>query len=334
MGPKRALDKEQESELVRRYLEGESARSLGFAFGVSAQTACNTIKRLGVETREDAKKKHLTDAERKAVVAMCQGGGTTERVAETFGCSRETVFRVLREVDVKLPSGRPRQYDLNEAAFDELTPESLYWLGFFFADGCLYGNNTLILSLAKKDEDHLRKFKLFLGAGHPIHTVKPGAGTFGGTCVRLSVKSTRLFGALTSRGVSAKKVRSPVEALLTSRDFWRGAVDGDGWLGVSVYNGVLYPNLGLSGQRHFVQNFCDFLISEGLSSLTPRPSNSGIYRAQTSGNVAGEVVKKLYEDACVSLDRKYERAKLIMSNKELSKSVSYVNCANVAESDS
>ena len=56
-------------------------------------------------------------------------------------------------------------------AFDTITEESAYWLGFISADGCLRGN-TLSIGLQESDYNHLVKFKEFIKTENKIRLKK------------------------------------------------------------------------------------------------------------------------------------------------------------------
>jgi hypothetical protein len=63
-------------------------------------------------------------------------------------------------------------YTVNEAAFDDITEESSYWLGFFKVDGCIFkektGNALISLTLREADYQHLVKFSRFLNCSYQI----------------------------------------------------------------------------------------------------------------------------------------------------------------------
>lgn len=135
----------------------------------------------------------------------------------------------------------------------------------------------------------------------------------GGPFVYLSIRSRRIVDMLASRGMCLKRTRKPDIELSRSRHFWRGAIDGDGWFGVS---GGL-PGVGLSGQRPLLECFCDFVAWNTRSDINPtqRSPEETLHRAQTSGETAAEIVRLLYEDVddnC-ALTRKHARAKRIIA---------------------
>ena len=60
-------------------------------------------------------------------------------------------------------------YDLNDKAFDVLTPESAYWLGMLASDGCVYENRNKIYIIAKEeDEGHIEEFRKFIKYTCPL----------------------------------------------------------------------------------------------------------------------------------------------------------------------
>lgn len=61
-----------------------------------------------------------------------------------------------------------RKYNCNDNAFDILTPEVVYWLGYLSADGSIV-KNKIQLNINSKDEDVLENFKHFLNAENPIN---------------------------------------------------------------------------------------------------------------------------------------------------------------------
>lgn len=320
-GPRRALSVEQEQEAIRRCSTGESARRVAFEFGVDPMTIGNTLRRHGVATHPARTKHVLTEEQRGLVVEACRNGSNVRDAATAFGVSEPTVTRILRGYRagggvVDLATGRSRCRSINDAAFDVLTPEACYWIGFLFADGCLHhgsdGAPSVSVALKESDREHVNALRSFLGSTHAIGINRPGRQTFGGASACFRVRSSRLAAALAGYGmVPVKAERIPCHELSVSRHFWRGAVDGDGWLGTQEIDGILYAFVGLSGQRHVIERFCAFVAGLGVN-LSATPTESGVFRAQASGKSAEKIIGALYRDASVALDRKLARARSIM----------------------
>jgi hypothetical protein len=169
--------------------------------------------------------------------------------------------------------------------------------------------------LAAKDVDHLTKLRAFMGATYPIrHTDSVTSFNPNSKFVWFSPRSQHIVDLLRSRGIVPKRIRTPPIELSSSRHFWRGAVDGDGNLGVGLYDGkYLYPHIGLAGQMPLLGTFRAFLIANDLPALNPHKSDkSNVPRISTSGSTAAAIIDCLYKDAAVALDRKMERADRIM----------------------
>lgn len=315
---KRAFTLETEKELMARYAAGETVNALGKSYGVSPETISNTLKRLGIP--RDRHQKRTTVEQADKIVEMCLSGVSRKDAAGTFGFTVETARKLVKKRGVQLRIGRPPTCEVNHAAFDVLTPDVAYWMGFFWADGCVhqdaYGSPALILGLAEKDEAHLMKFRAFLSSTHAITRHKKTATSFGGDWFSFRVRSQRLCEVLGTRGFAKKDARIPDDVLANSRDFWRGVVDGDGSIGVNL-NRLREPQpcVQLAGQRIVLETFCSYLRKHALADLTPF-SIPGTFKISTftSENVrAAPIVRHLYAGATVGLARKMRRASEIIA---------------------
>lgn len=323
---------EQEVEIARRYRAGESPDALAPEFKVERMTIYNILKRQGVPPRNPIT---VLDArERDAVAEMCLSGNVSEAVAEAFDIGKSTVSTILRERGINLKTGRPRTCDLDETAFDELTPESLYWMGFLFADGCVHhgrdGETSLVCGLAAKDLNHLEKLRAFCKSTHKICRYTAKAGDKGGVVVQdrdhvyWSVRSNKLCDALERRGIVTKRTRVPAPELAQSRDFWRGCVDGDGTIATTTIRNYVYPQIRLFGQKPLLETFQEFLAKNKAPNLNMTPTASGIWGIQIMGSKAMAIIDTLYNGATIALERKNERAKAILfSNGRLEQLPSY-----------
>jgi hypothetical protein len=193
-------------------------------------------------------------------------------------------------------------------------------VGFLLADGCVrkskWHQHTISLSLAAKDRDHVEKFRSFLGATHPIsESTRDGYGK-PRTMVRLTVSSDRLADSLAKYNVVPQKTATavPPAALVMDRDFWRGMVDGDGWLFYTYRRGQRKPEttVGLTGTVATCESFLKWVKSFTPTQTTIR-RNGSIYRVAFTSNIAREVVRRLYEGATMGLSRKQHVAASILS---------------------
>jgi hypothetical protein len=262
MGRPTPLTPEQDKALAARYIAGESRNSLAIAYKVSRCYVEDRVRLYGATYRK------YTD--------VCHKGKPI------------------------LP--------LNESAFSDPhnNPEAAYWIGFLMADGCVsmptYFSNTLhlILQISNRDALHLDNFKKFLGSGHSIQHVPP-RGKNHRPMVRLDVASDRLCTDLARFGVIPRKsLIAKCIGLERNRLFWRGVVDGDGWIGVKP------PLISLCGSPFLVEQFADFCRSLWKTKAIPyrdkRCTNMVFFSQSNLG--AATIALYLYRNRTVALGRK------------------------------
>lgn len=312
-GPARKFTAEEEGEMWRCYEAGESMKAIADKLGCGTMTVQRTVKRLGKEARYNGRS--LTEDEQLIAVDLAIEGETLVEIARRLDVDAQQVARIVSAAGVEMRKGRPPVHELNHAAFDALTPECAYWIGFLVADGCLHrdhhGAARIIVALQARDRGHVEKFRAFMGSTHIISDTpaRPdGPHIKSGPGVRISVRSNRIGEMLTARGmVSGKPDRVPCAELDDSPDFWRGMVDGDGSVGTGN-NRYGYADISLCGQLKVVERFAAFMKRRVGAQVTPTKTQSGIWHVQTSGSTALAALELLYRNAIVALDRKCERA--------------------------
>lgn len=194
---------------------------------------------------------------------------------------------------------------VNRSAFDSVTPESAYWIGFLMADGCVTDQGQILLQLSPVDAAHVLKFATFMGLLRAPYLN-------GGKSV-ITTKSKRLAAALIGFGVVPRKSKTAkVIGLENNRDFWRGVVDGDGCIQLlKRLNG--YPTIGLCGSRALMDQFANYMatILDGRQQAVT--AMKGIWSVGAAGTYAVRVIRELYDGCAVALDRKMERAQRAMA---------------------
>jgi hypothetical protein len=210
--------------------------------------------------------------------------------------------------------GKNRKHTLKEDLFSVIDSEAkAYWLGFIMADGCVRRGDTLSTTLAACDSGHLDKMAAFLGTSSPVRYFDMGSGfsdrvTRG---ARLCVYSTKLVSDLAKVGILPNKTFcaepwvGPPELM---RHYWRGAVDGDGWVAVRKSSN----HVGICGTYAIVQGFSSHINGKFDWSALPHPDKN-IFRVEYSGvRNAADVARHLYDGATVYLDRKMAKAQEVM----------------------
>ncbi|HEU4887973.1 MAG TPA: LAGLIDADG family homing endonuclease [Thermoanaerobaculia bacterium] len=216
---------------------------------------------------------------------------------------------------------------INEAAFDELNSTASYFVGLLASDGCVGGSepNRVSIKLAVDDIAMIRSLKAFLGSSATL-SVQPRRGN-SRPQAGIQVRSARLVQRLTRLGVGPHKSLTLVirdKALLQSRHFWRGVIDGDGTVMIARHSKhertYWYPRIQLvSGSEAFILQFSDFLARYDIRSTlggTPTQAHGKdymIYTCAVSNQSDTVRLAKLLYDGCgtLAIKRKKDVARQI-----------------------
>ena len=252
------------------------------------------------------------------VTKLYQEGVANANIQAILHMTFRTIKKILEVYGVKRTRSHQIQFGKNGSTvfhncLDQLTPEALYWIGFLYADGHVDKDRPRItLTLAAIDIEHLNKFKQFFGTGITTREVKasttaPGQVNMEGKHYRVAFSSGKIYGRLHELGFTHNKTYGiiPHELLKNSRDFWRGVIDGDGWL----FN-TIQKSIGLCGLECTLKYFMDFINAIGVNSRAmPRKNKrrNGIWQIELHSHKAQRTADILYKDASVYLDRKYQK---------------------------
>ena len=256
--------------------------------------------------------RRLSVEDRASVVGRYLSGETCLSIGAALGVSGQAIWGLLtrRGVNLRSRSEAATRHTLRHDAFDHFSRDMEYWCGFIAADGALVVRSSsapeLAVVLAARDRLHLVKLRKFLGSTHAI-TDYVSESSLGGSArlCRFSLRSLQIVSRLQELGVKKGPLASN---LVQSGDFWRGVVDGDGWVGTS--QGV--PRLELVGEYWLLNDFVRFLrLSKAPTKATVR-SHKSIYRIGFCRGSAVAVTRLLYLDMPVGLDRKGEVAARIL----------------------
>lgn len=265
--------------------EGHSAHAISLTSEAGYDTINSHLKKVGIFKRNYTKNSKLTDDQRQEIIRKYvedKMGATS--LAREYGIDKRAIYcllnragvgtrprhdRVHGDVSVRSASGRKKggwgspPTIIDEHAFDTLTPEALYWLGFIAADGNIVDESNrsgkLSINLQSADADHLRALKVFFKAGCSVR-VRAGHGFAGKTGYALmSFSCKRIYNRLMELSImpGKGKLDDPFPpALVSSADFWRGLWDGDGSLTAA--------NPYLAGTRQHLIQWKSFAHAHGV----------------------------------------------------------------------
>ena len=206
-----------------------------------------------------------------------------------------------------------RKYSVDTSVFSSLDSKAEYWLGFLYADGSVTKTNVLTVMLKSSDADHLLKLKEFLRTDTPIkNSIRLVKGKEYGAA-GLTVRSKDLCASLATYGIVPRKtyVGCIPDSVCSSRNFWRGMVDGDGYVGVDT-KGRFRLELTFHNKDTGTK-FLEFLKENAVDTKASILPNKNSYRVVLLSTPARVAYKLLYENIDVALTRKaafYERLEL------------------------
>lgn len=247
----------------------------------------------------------VTEEQKSKVKELYLQGSSQSNIEKTLQMTRKTIRTILKVEGIdrdKSSQWRLRyKSSLKENVFDDLNPESLYWIGFLYADGHVRKSKefSIELGIHSDDIDHMKKYKQFLGCNKDLKFPKNK------NICKLKIHSKVMHSRLKDLGFSHTKslIAKPHILLKNSRDFWRGCIDGDG--GVYDYE---YHQVFLCGTLETIFDFIIF-CGENTGVKDKYPSQcigKNLYQVHYYGKDAIKILDVLYKDSVVSLDRKYK----------------------------
>ena len=296
-----------------RVVLGMSVSAIAREVGYSVEGVRKRLRQNRVDT---ARQHKLTKQQRLQALARYRGGKTCEEIAGPLGVTRGAVEYWLKRMgqERRKPAHWLRKYRLNEQAFDVLTPEALYWLGFIYADGCVVHTarkRCVRVEVQWQDREHLDRLLAFVGSSmRPYHSERRGK-----RYATMVLNSRHMVSTLAGHGIHPRKTSNSCrlqDAFATSHDFWRGMVDGDGCV-------MYHPDrdaykMYLLANREEIHQFREYVLPRAPSFAGKPSLQDGIYRLALSGFSAAAVLKDLYGGEGPALPRKAEAARAIVDH--------------------
>jgi hypothetical protein len=257
--------------------------------------------------------KPLSNSQRSDIAQKYADGSSGLRLSNEYSISVARVQRIATAAGVALrgQSEASRVYGCDHNFFDIIDTEAkAYWLGFIMADGCVTDRNRIKVAIAASDVGHVEKLRTALRSDHPVRITHSEGGFNPHDSAEFSIRSDALVAGLAAHGVCERKSLTATPPMLSAdmtRHFWRGMVDGDGYITSTDRGGRLRWSIGLTGSLATSEAFAAFAASIcGTKSTVQR--NNSIWKLTVSGNTkARAVMDHLYGNAAVYLDRKMAR---------------------------
>jgi len=259
------------------------------------------------------------DLDESLILELFKKGIKTTEIEKILSISLGKIHYYLNKNKITSPKRgenlRSIKFNLN--IFEKIdTEEKAYWLGFLYADGYNSQKHRRVrLCLDSKDENHLIKFKDFMGGNSTIKEkfIKNISGSISKN-VRLDINSVKISLDLANLGCTQKKtftLKFPTENQVPvhlQSHFIRGYFDGDG--SVFLSNEIHHRSKKIESIIHCrmmsTKDFLvDFLKISKIGNMSCIKSVGNVYDYQIKRNVrCKEFYEFLYKDATIFLERK------------------------------
>jgi hypothetical protein len=234
------------------------------------------------------------------------------------GCTDTGLRRHLQRKGIQF--GKRRRYTIDHDFFASLSssdphPDACRLAGFIAADGNVHpGRPSIRISQKPSDRDVLDTAARLTGTDAPLSTTQC-RGRYGeGTPLltlcwssRKMVTDLAVIGIGPAKSLTLKAWRSPAHV---ARHWFRGLVDGDGWIFRHGSKHRLSRNpwtVGLCGTLSIVSAFAEFVKQEVGWTATPKPHKrlTHFWRVEYFGlQNAADVARLLYEGDGPAMARK------------------------------
>jgi hypothetical protein len=222
------------------------------------------------------------------LISRYQAGESSEKISEDFIFSKDLVLKVLKDNGVHIKTRKENRFSMgfsiNEDAFVDVgEPECAYFFGWLLTDGCLretkYGHQ-IGLELSLIDLKVVESLSKYVKSGNKIsirHRNDKRTGNTYSMC-SFTFQYAPITARLISLGLEARKStrESCPDEFLLSRDFWRGVLEGDGYL--SKLSGSTKMQIcgseTLCSQWH---EYCKSTVPNMHMTITADPKGNGLF---------------------------------------------------------
>lgn len=254
----------------------------------------------------------MTEFERNnEIIILHESGISLLRIKEMMNLNFN-VYDLAKELGMELRDNSfyRKKYDFNEKYFETIDTEyKAYWLGFIWADGYISGDRRMGISLSKKDEGHLDKFKKDIDSNHEIkeYRTKENQAFKEISYHRIILNSVENVNNLIIQGVLHNKTYFYEYPKLVPDDlvrhFIRGFFDGNGCIsGTSKYK------IKICGLEELLEWFRIKFPVYSKSKLSKRKQHQVVMTLDIGGkNNVIQILEYMYKDCKVSLYRKHKK---------------------------
>lgn len=215
---------------------------------------------------------------------------------------------------------RVRKYDFDDHAFDKLSADAKYWIGYMMARVSIIKrkksprNVSFKFSVPKEDCNHLERFNKFIKSTRPVGFHKKK------NVCELEIRSRKILDELAIYGIyNNMRYNEKVSKLEGDRAFIDGNASGrSGKFEISMYrSGYGKISLRIKKGHELILQFKTFVESIlGHSIGEPKPEKRNWSLTITDRNVVELYLKLLYDKNSIALDSNLKKIEQILSLPE------------------
>lgn len=308
--PKKRPTEDQRKQIVEAYLSGQTMDEAAAMFGFSDQVTFNALRDFGITHRH---KRRPTEEECKQMAALHESGLSAQDAAAKLGFTAPSLISYLSSIGKRRRNraeSNALRWPANHSYFNTIdSEEKAYFFGLISADGCVIGKTkTLQLSLQERDHAIVERlaFAITGNKDRAKLSKRKRDQRFKKVqnVVSFGVSSTTIFAALGRCGIVPRKSlvlrpwRGPEHLM---RHYWRGLVDGDGFVHRGKNRSWL---IGLCGSKWCVNGFERFVRQHTGWKFSVRPAGKIFTITYGGTKCAQDVAKLLYAESTIHIERK------------------------------
>lgn len=307
-------------------IHGANGRQIALANNYSPVTVQRYMKKFNLykikEKKEIKKKEEPLYRNKDWLQKQFDLYFTVTEVSKQTGYPRTCITRYAKKYDIYSSKfNRTKVNKIDENYFENIDTETkVYWLGFFMADAnmYIYEDDKMQFSIKIQNKDHsllerLKEDISFEGK------VKEGYNTRNNTkCYysQLRTYNKTFCGHLMKHGIVPQKTGKEIIPETVPEDlikhFIRGFLDGDG----SITNSKLIRVSICSSTNTILNQIKEYLLMADID--TKIYHHHDMYTLNTTRRLMTyKLLKFLYKDAQIYLDRKYNKARIMMLEYEI-----------------
>lgn len=257
----------------------------------------------------------LDDKELKQLTELCRDNVTQKQISDIMCISIDTIRRICKENNIKTSTIRKKS--VNEDYFNLIdSHEKAYWLGFIYADGCVYsnksnGNYIVTITLTESDKDVIKQFKKDIKSDHKISRIKPSIfnGHVSKPKVGISISSKKIYKSLIKLGLSECKSLRLKKPNIQSKyypSFIRGYFDGDGSVYCTKSRNNTFYRCSITGSTEFMK-WIRSILPIDVRLYKEKRTNGIYYICIQTKNSFTKFYKYLYSTPGYKMERKYNK---------------------------